>query len=132
MNTLNVIFGSDAAAVLEKNMTVLELDTFMQDGLAEPITSYAVIENIPFDEMMRLEQSVRLHRGLMQEYRTQNWDYCDDALTELTGCWNHVLDDFYIIMKARVDQFRITPPSAEWDSVVYLSPDNNEHLQGKS
>ena len=82
---MKVIFGKEVASAVDSRMTVLELDTFFQAGLKNPVTAYAVLENtsIPVMEIPHMEKSVELHNTMMAEYRQQNWNYCEQALEHL-------------------------------------------------
>ena len=44
MSELKVIFGKHNVDAIRDQVTLLELDTFDQPGLAEPVTVYAVVE----------------------------------------------------------------------------------------
>jgi hypothetical protein len=101
-------------------MTVLELDTFFQPGLTDPITAYAVLENtsIPFPEIPVVEKHRELHNTMMLEYRRRNWNYCVQALEHLVGKWGGELDSFYEELSNRISQLQEANLPDDWTGIV--------------
>jgi hypothetical protein len=114
---MNIIFG-DALASIPDNYTVLELDTLVLPPDNAKVTSYCVVEQIALQDFPVLEAYKKVHADLIQAYRDQNWDYCEDAITGLTGRWNGELDSFYSNLADRVKKFRAMPPPPGWDGVI--------------
>lgn len=117
---MKVIFGKQQAETISDRMTVLELDTFFQPGLNEPVTAYAVLDNtvIPLQEIPVLEKFVELHNNLMAEYRKQNWNYVEHAIEHLQGRWKGELDSFYEEMIERVKRLREIDLPNDWNGIV--------------
>lgn len=117
---MKVIFGKSQAEAIGDRMTILELDTFFQPGLIEPITAYAVLDNtvIPLQEIPVLENFVELHNNLMAEYRKQNWNYVEHAIEHLQGRWKGELDSFYEEMIERAKRLREMNLSNDWNGIV--------------
>ena len=82
-----VVFGKETADKLRDRMTILELDTFMQPGLNEPVTAYAIIEieDIPLPEIPQLENMTTLHNTMWVEYRAGRFNFCEHAMEHLRG-----------------------------------------------
>lgn len=116
-----VIFGKENADKLRERMTVLELDTFMQPGLKEPITAYAVIEmeDIPIQEIPQLHNMTELHNTMLVEYRAQRFGYCEQAMEHLRGKWKGTLDSFYDEFGKRINSLRDSALAENWDGVIY-------------
>jgi hypothetical protein len=117
---MKVIFGKQVAESLGNRMTVLELDTFFQPGLTDPITAYAVLENtsIPFPEIPVVEKHRELHNTMMLEYRRRNWNYCVQALEHLVGKWGGELDSFYEELSKRISQLQEANLPDDWTGIV--------------
>ena len=120
---MKVIFGSAQAETISDRMTVLELDTFFQPGLPEPVTAYAVIDNtaIPLQEIPVLENFVELHNNLMAEYRKRNWNYVEQAIEHLQGRWKCELDSFYKELLERVNKLKDIDLPENWNGIVINS-----------
>ena len=118
---MQVVFGKNTAEQLKNNFTVLELDTFMQEGLQEPITAYAVLafEDLPLDELSHLEHTVKLHNTMWVEYRAKRFKYCEDAMEHLRGKWKGALDSFYEDFGKRIAELKNTNLSEDWNGVIY-------------
>lgn len=118
-----VVFGKDSADKLKDRMTILELDTFMQDGLAEPITAYAVIEveDIPLQELPQLENMTILHNTMWVEYRAQRFNFCEQAMEHLRGKWKGTLDSFYEEFGHRINDLKKSKLPENWSGIIYKS-----------
>ena len=117
---MQVVFGKNSKESLGDRFTFLELDTFYQEGLVEPLTAYAVIgaEDINLEELSTLDNFTRIHNDMLKEYKKQNWAYCHQALEHLKGRWRKNLDSFYEIFEARIKDLENTNLSADWDGIV--------------
>lgn len=117
---MKVIFGKEAVESISDRMTLLELDTFFQPGLVEPITAYAVVDNqsISLQEIPTLENFKNLHNNLMAEYRKKNWNYCEQAIEHLQGRWKGELDSFYEEMLQRIDRLKETKLNDDWNGII--------------
>lgn len=117
---MKVIYGKESAQALEQRATILELDTFFQAGLTEPITAYAVLEasNVPIVEIATMDKTIDLHNTMMVEYRKKNWSYCEQALEHLKGKWGGEIDSFYEIFSERIQELKETDLSDDWTGVV--------------
>ena len=117
---MNIIFG-EALGAIPENYTVLELDTFVIPPSTEPVTSYCVLEKLPLIEFTTLDAYQKIHTDLMQAYRDQNWEYCVEALSGLTGHWGGELDTFYANLAQRVLEYQATPPAQPWTGFIVKS-----------
>ena len=114
---MNIIFGENIAA-LENKYTVLELDTF-RIGADGPVnTAYCVLELIPLEEMALAESMVDLHGNLMKEYKTRNWNFCEQAIEHLMGKWNGELDTFYQELEKRISKLKTLDLTDEWSPII--------------
>lgn len=118
-----VVFGKDSADKLRDRMTILELDTFMQEGLDEPVTAYAVIEmeDIPLQELPQLENMTILHNTMWVEYRAQRFGFCEQAMEHLRGKWKGTLDSFYDELSHRINNLKKSELPENWSGIIYKS-----------
>lgn len=117
---MKVIFGKQQAEQIGNRMTVLELDTFFEPGLTEPISTYAVLDNtsIPLQEIPVLENFVELHNNMMLEYRKRNWNYCEHAIEHLLGRWKGELDSFYESLADRLTELKESKLPDNWTGII--------------
>lgn len=117
---MKVIFGKQQADEIGNRMTVLELDTFFEPGLSEPIVAYAVLDNtaIPLQEIPVLQNFVELHNNMMAEYRKRNWSFCEQAIEHLQGRWKGELDSFYQSLSERLVELKQAKLSDDWTGIV--------------
>lgn len=118
---MQVIFGDTQRQLLDDRFTILELDTFIQSDMSEPVTAYAVIsaDNIKLEDMSLLDNYKRIHNTMMLEYRQRNWNYCHQALEHLRGKWDKELDSFYEAFTARLQTLELAELPPEWDGVIH-------------
>jgi hypothetical protein len=116
-----VVFGKENADKLKEHHTILELDTFMQDGLENPITAYAVLqfEDIPLNEIPQLENMTTLHNTMWEEYRARRFNFCEQAIEHLRGKWKGTLDSFYDEFGKRIKDLVNTKLDENWTSIIH-------------
>ena len=118
---MNIIFGDNIAELAQEKYTVLELDTLVMSGQDQTATAYAIVEQIPLQEMSTLDQFKNLHENLMVEYRKRNWKFCEDAIGHLQGRWNTELDTFYTEIYDRIQSLKTQSLPDDWNGFVVKS-----------
>ena len=114
---MNIIFGKKEVEQLEEKYIVLELDTITIRS-SNPITVYCVVETIPLEQFPKLEPLKKLHSELMIKYRTRNWNFCEQAIEQLMGCWGKDVDSFYDILLTRIQEFKENEPDSDWTGII--------------
>jgi hypothetical protein len=122
------IVFEDQIESLKQRYVVLELDTFLIPETNQRRTAYCVLESFPLDELTNLESHVKVHQDILQNYRIQNWTYCEHAIEGMRGKWAGVLDSFYDDLLSRVKQYQEQPPAADWDGVRIKTLDDAKVL----
>jgi hypothetical protein len=115
---MNIILGRENIEQAQEKYTVLELDTLLIDGAADPVTAYCLIEQVPIEQIAGMDQFRDLHNNLMLNYRKRNWKYCEDAIEHLRGQWGGELDSFYIEMSQRVADLKKSVLPNDWNGVI--------------
>ena len=120
INIMQVIFGKQQADSLKDKFTLLELDTFTQAGLTEPITTYAVvgITDLNLQDIPAMPGLVDVHNTMLKEYRKRNWSFCHQALEHLQGKWGGQLDSFYKIFEDRIKDLENKDLPNDWDGTI--------------
>jgi hypothetical protein len=111
---MNIILGQELLKDIDSRYLVLELDTFDSDASPEPVTAYALVDELSLQDMLHIGEFVDLHRNLIKNYRVRNWKYCEDAMEHLMHQWNGALDSFYQNLSARILQLKDQTLPAEW------------------
>ena len=115
---MNIILGRENVEHAQEKYTVLELDTLLINGAADPVTAYCLIEQVPIDQIAGIDQFRDLHNNLMKNYRLQNWKFCEDALEHLRGQWGGELDSFYTEMGQRISKLRQQVLNDDWHGII--------------
>ena len=115
---MNIILGRENIEQAQEKYTVLELDTLIINGAADPVTAYCLIEQVPIDQIAGMDQFRDLHNNLMKNYRLQNWKFCEDAIEHLQGQWGGELDSFYTEMSKRIVDLKKSVLSNDWNGTI--------------
>ena len=115
---MNIILGRENVEQAQEKYTVLELDTLIINGAADPVTAYCLIEQVPIDQIAGIDQFRDLHNNLMKNYRLQNWKFCEDAIEHLRGKWGGELDSFYTEIGQRISQLRQQVLDDDWCGII--------------
>lgn len=115
---MNIVLGTENVAEVKDKYVVLELDSFLLNGSSEPVSAYAIIENVPIEELSTAEQFRDLHHNMIKNYRQQNWIFCRNAIEHLMGMWHNEVDSFYEQILSRIDELEKNPPEPSWTGVI--------------
>ena len=115
---MHIIFGNEQATAMKEKYVVLELDTFRFGPGGPEATAFAVVENIAIPELPLIENYSKLHTELMINYRKKDWNFCEQAIEQLSSKWNGELDSFYAELNQRISGFKETEPDNSWDHVI--------------
>ena len=115
---MHIILGDDQIEQLEGKYTLLEVDQIRFHADEEPVQAYCVLENIPVDELPKIDELTNLHKKLMENYNKQDWNFCEQALEHLQGRWAGQVDTFYAEISSRIDKYKKQDPGVDWDPVI--------------
>jgi hypothetical protein len=100
-------------------MTILELDTFLREGMQEPVTTYVVLsmEEIPLQEIPQIENLRNIHSDMISAYKKADFKLCLDILPHLKGKWAGNVDSFYDIFEKRIENLD-NKLDENWDGIL--------------
>lgn len=113
-----IIFGDEQLQEIGKKFTVLELDTVRFVPSGNVATAYAVVENIPIQDLPKLSFQTELHSNLMQNYRKKDWNFCAQAIENLVGCFGGEIDSFYADLQERINNYKENGIDETWNSML--------------
>lgn len=115
---MNIILGIQNIKDISDRYIVLELDTLRVSTQSDPVTAYCVLDQMPLQDIVQLDQWRELHQNLIKNYRLRNWNFCEQAIEHLRGHWQGELDTFYDDLLQRVQQLQTAEPDEAWDGVI--------------
>jgi len=115
---MNIVLGKENINIVDDKYISLELDLLRIPSCEEPIAAYCILDPLPIDALPTIDQWRDLHENLIENYRTRNWNYCEQALEHLTGKWGGQLDTFYQNLNQRVLELKENDPGPEWTGVI--------------
>jgi hypothetical protein len=122
---MNIIFG-DSVNTIPDQYTVLELDTFRTVDSDKTITAYCLVEKLALNEFATMESYKKIHADLIDAYRNQHWNYCEQAIDGLMGKWSGELDTFYIDLLNRVKQHKENGVPDNWTAIIIKTQTQNQ------
>ena len=51
-------------------------------------------------------------------YRKKDWNFCEQAIENLVGCFGGELDTFYAELQSRINHFKENDPGEDWNSKI--------------
>jgi len=115
---MHIILGDDQIEKLEGKYTLLEVDQIRFHADEEPVQAYCVLDNIPVDELPKIDEFTDLHKKLIENYNKQDWNFCEQALEHLQGRWAGQMDTFYAEISSRIAKYKENDPGADWDPAL--------------
>lgn len=115
---MNIILEPSLTQDIREKYLLLELDSFVIQGLSAPIKSFCVLDRCSEQETTNIKQWVDLHGNLMPEFRKRNWNYVEQSIEHLKGQWGGMLDSFYAEIEQRVSELRDTELDDDWDGSI--------------
>lgn len=114
---MNIILGSSEAEKLSNKYIVLELDTISTNG-NPPIEAYCVVNDLAPEKLAEAIEYKEIHNELINSYRNQHWNKCQELIKKLQGFWGEDVDTFYQHLLDRVDSYAKNAPDSNWSYVL--------------
>lgn len=115
---MNIIIDPEDLDSYQDKYIVLELDTIRLLPEDRTVTAYCVVETVPIQELVQLEDKKKLHSDLLVKYRCREWDQCQQMLENLMGAWRKEVDSFYSDLGARIAKYKQQDPGETWDGTI--------------
>jgi hypothetical protein len=115
---MNIIFGKENLPEVSEKYTVLELDTIRILPVDQLVTAYCLVENVPIQNLPKVESMRNLHENLLVNYRKRDWNYCTQALEHLVGFWGDEMDTYYTTLNQRIAKYIEQDPGESFDGII--------------
>jgi hypothetical protein len=117
---MNIIIGIDAADAAREKYTVLPLQDikFASHPDMPPVTAYCLIEDVPLDEIPKLQEQIDLHTKFYENLQKPDFNYCEQALEHLKGKWRGEVDTYYEVMEKSINENKDVE-DLKWDPILY-------------
>jgi hypothetical protein len=117
---MQIIFEQNLVEELRQKHIVLELDTIQQDGMTDPITLYALIENLDIFNLSNLADVISQHQTMVTQYKSNQYDDAIFNANALLSEWGGELDEFYRLVITTSEEYRDT--NFNWNGIRYTKP----------
>ena len=108
---LNMVLGENSY-LQDSSYQIIEIDKIAVKGKSSAETIFTCFEL----ETKFTEDFIDKHKHFLEKYRSQEWIPASLLADELISSSNQ-LELYYRHMKARIDQYKINPPSSDWKGV---------------
>jgi hypothetical protein len=98
---MQIIFGEEVAEEIRLRHVVLELETFVVDGISK--TAFCVVPaELLITEMHDIERLCRLHEATIEALKRNDKNTVLDGISHLRGHFGGELNSFYDIIANRI------------------------------
>lgn len=102
---MNIIFGRENAEKLRERFTVLDLEKVkMENGIEMEVFCLIPAEKLGLMDLPQLPNWIKLHDDFLNGYKTEQWNYCRQAIEHLMGKFGGELDSFYEEILKRINE----------------------------
>ena len=108
---LHMILGENTY-INDSPFTIIEIDKIAVKGKSNAETIYTCLK----PENKWTEELMEKHKAFLNKYRNQSWESANLLIDELISSPNE-LNLYYKHMRARIEEYITTPPSADWEGV---------------
>ncbi|MDC0055346.1 adenylate/guanylate cyclase domain-containing protein [Pseudomonadota bacterium] len=108
---LNMVLGENSY-LQSSSYRMIEIDKIAVKGKSAAETIFTCFE----PETKFADDFMTKHINFLEEYRSQQWDAASSFIDELISSPNE-LELYYKHMRARIDEYKINPPSSDWEGV---------------
>ena len=108
---LNMVLGENSY-LQDSSYQMIEIDKIAVKGKSAAETIFTCFE--PATKFA--DNFMAKHINFLKEYRSQQWDNANLLIDELISSPNE-LELYYKHMRARIDEYKINPPSSDWEGV---------------
>ena len=108
---LNMVLGENSY-LQDSSYRMIEIDKIAVKGKSAAETIFTCFE----PDKKFADDFMAKHINFLEEYRSQQWDAASLLIDELISSPNE-LELYYKYMRARIDDYKINPPSADWEGV---------------
>ena len=108
---LNMVLGENSY-LQDSSYQMIEIDKIAVKGKSAAETIFTCFE--PATKFA--DNFMAKHINFLKEYRSQQWDTANLLIDELISSPNE-LELYYKHMRARIDEYKINPPSSDWEGV---------------
>lgn len=115
---MNILLETAITDEIRDRYLLLELDSFRLSPDGDPLPAYCLLEPLPLDQTLIMQQYLDLHQNLILNYRRRNWNYVEQAIEHLMGQWNHQMDSFYSDLLKRVKALKMQDLDDTWDGII--------------
>jgi adenylate cyclase len=114
---VGIVIGEETALAIDGHFPLAELDLIAVKGKTEAVRIFTILGGPEILQDPDYNSVVAQHAEMLRAYRAQEWNNAADTMNMLKGRLSGVLDGFYDIYMARLEEYRENPPPADWDGV---------------
>jgi adenylate cyclase len=98
-------------------LATLELDLLRVKGRTKPVRIFTLLGDESVANSTEFQARKARHGTMLAAYRAADWDKAAMRLEECRGLSDGALKGVYDLYAARIAEFRVAPPPADWDGV---------------
>ena len=114
---VDVVIGENTDIAVRDEFATLELDLIQVKGKTKPVRIFCLFGDHDLLKSDGFKKLRAAHDGMMNSYRAQRWDQCQQLIDLARGLAGGRLDGLYDLYVERMTDYRANPPGVDWDGV---------------
>jgi adenylate cyclase len=109
---VRIIIGERTAELLDGAYPLAELDCIAVKGKSKGVRIFTIVNGTGIDKTY-----LKSHADFIKAYRRQNWEQALVYINVLQNAFKGELNEYYAMMKERIEELRQANLPANWDGV---------------
>jgi len=109
---VRIIIGERTAELLDGEYPLAELDCIAVKGKTKGVRIFTIVNGTGIDKTY-----LKSHADFIKAYRRQNWEQALVYINVLQNAFKGELNEYYAMMKERIEELRQADLPANWDGV---------------
>ena len=114
---VKTVIGPETYESVKDTYATLQLDLIAVKGKKEAVTIYTLAGDNEFKESSEFKKLESKHGKILEYYFNQKWKNCLNEIKLAKMLCNNLMNEYYEILKERINEYEKNPPPKNWDGV---------------
>ena len=114
---VKTVIGPETFESVKDTYATLQLDLIAVKGKKEAVTIYTLAGDNEFKESSDFKKLESKHGKILEYYFKQKWKDCLNEIEFAKILCNNLMNEYYEILKERINEYEKNPPPKNWDGV---------------
>ena len=114
---VKTVIGPETYESVKDTYATLQLDLIAVKGKKEAVTIFTLAGDNEFKESSEFKKLESKHGKILEYYFNQKWKNCLNEMKLAKILCNNLMNEYYEILKERINEYEKNPPPKNWDGV---------------